>query len=73
MIICDYCGKDCYPDHSEYQLEEYRWIYSGYSSTREIFHLHKGCRDEVINIIRTRRSSHNSKNVSDSFTNKDKC
>lgn len=55
MIVCDYCGKDCCSDHSEYKIEEYRWNYNGYRPTRNILHLHQWCRDEIITSIQKHR------------------
>lgn len=58
MIICDYCGKDCRPDHSDYRLDAYRWNYSGYyHSPHNVLHFHKWCYDEIIDAIHKHKRS----------------
>ena len=55
MIVCDYCGRNCYHDHSEYKVEAYQWDYNGYYS-QNVLHLHKWCYDKLIDLIRTAKT-----------------
>lgn len=57
MIVCDYCGKDCYHDHSEYKVEAYRWDRNGYHyRSQNVLHLHKWCYDKLIDLVRTAKT-----------------
>lgn len=58
MIVCDYCGKDCSPDHAEFKLEAYRWGYVRYDyDAKNTLHLHRRCYEEILNTIRLTRNS----------------